>query len=250
MLRALKALPLALAVMASIIFAAGCGSSNSNARFVNAIADSNQALDIEFNGTKQFNDIGFPAASGSTYVSVPSGNDVIAGFAAGTTTNAAFTQNATLNSGSQYTLVATGFLSGSVTLLSPVDNNTAPADGSVSFRVIDASFSGPASVDIWIIPNPITNNLGCPALCPTITALSSPNQPTQATSSYVTMPFNSNGQGYSLFVAPSGSTNPLFGGQPINAGSSSLGTIRTLVLTDVANGGAMFQTPIVLDDLN
>ncbi len=250
MRRVLKALPLALAIAALIAFAAfaaGCGSSNSQARFVNAISDSSP-LDIEFNGTKLFTDLQVNAASGSTYVSVPSGNDTIAGFATGSTSNGAFTTNATLNSGSQYTLVATGLIAGSVTILNPVDQLTEPANGSVNFRVINASQFGPlgdgAAVDIYILPEPIVGGLSSQNI--TISDLAY-----QGTSSYITLPFNPttvSGFNYEMFVTVTGSTTPVFT-FGLNAGSVSLGTIRTLILTDTT-GGEMSDQPIVLSDLN
>src|SRR5450631_1184774 len=264
MVRLLKALPLTLALAALIsfaTFAASCGSSSTaQARFVNAIADDTQALDIEFNGTKKFTDVGPFAASASTYVSVPTGSDKIQGFATGTTTQA-FSQTSLVSftSGKQYTMVATGTLTGTVNLLTPVDTNTAPANGSVSFRVINASLNGPGSVDVYILPDSAPNttcfgNVGCPN--PTITALPSPVSSINTTSAYVTVPYNSNGFGYTLYVTVSGQTTPLFnGGYSFNVGSVSLGSIRTLVLVDTActdpcNGGAMSSQPILLSDLN
>jgi hypothetical protein len=254
MFRLLKALPLALAIAALIIFAAfaaSCGSSNSQARFVNAISDDTQGLDIEFNGTKDFTDVAPFAASGSTYLSVPSGSDKIQGFASGTTTSPVFTATSpvSFNSGSDYTVVATGTLAGSVIILAPVDTNTAPGNGSVNFRVINASLNGPGSVDVYILANPVVPPLGCPTNCPTIAALASPESSTNTTSTYVTLPYNSNGEGYQLYVTVSGQTDPIVKDPSvISVGSVSVGSIRTLVLVD--SGTTMSQVPIVLSDLN
>jgi hypothetical protein len=254
--RPLKALPLALALATLIVlaaFLASCGSSDtSKARFVNAIADDNVSLDIDFNGTKVFGGVNpFPSASGSTYLSIPTGSDTIAGFASGTTTNSLFSKTSpvSFNSGSQYTLVATGFLSNSsVVFLAPVDTNTAPAVGNVNFRVINASLSSNiASVDVYILANPVIGSIGCPTNCPTITALGA-----TSTSNYVTLPYNSNGQGFQMYVTVSGNPTPLYsGGFSIGSvGGVSVGSIRTLVLVDVGGGGAMAENPIMLADLN
>jgi len=246
MLRLLKALPLALVLAALIIFAAfaaSCGSSSSQARFINAVPGIS-AVDIDFNGTKEFSSIEFATASGSTYVSVPSGSDTIEGLASGTTTEV-FSSTASLNSGSQYTLVAVGFTTGTVNILNPVDNNTAPADGTVSFRVIHASPDGPGTVDIYILPSPINCNFGAGDCTKTISSLAY-----QSTSTYANQPWNSGGGGYLVYVTAAGSTTPIFNPVPFNAGSSSVGTIRTLVLTDNSSGKAMNTQPIVLDDLN
>jgi len=260
MFRWLKALPPAVAMAAMIIFAifaASCGSSNSSARFVNAISDDTQALDIEFSGTTEFKDVGPFTPSGSTYVSIPTGSDKIQGFATGTTTSPVFTQTSpvSFNSGSQYTMVATGTLAGTVVLLAPVDTNTAPANGSVNFRVINASLSGPGSVDVYILQDsaPNTTCFGAVGCSPQITALPSPVSSVNPVSSYVTLPYNSLGFGYTLYVTVTGQTTPLpgwNGGYSFNAGSVSLGSVRTIVLTDAAGGGGMSALPIVLSDLN
>jgi hypothetical protein len=67
----------------------------------------------------------------------------------------------------------------------------------------------------------------------------------------VNLNYNSNGMGYQMYLTTAGSTTPIFsGGQTISAGSSSLGSIRTMVLTDISNGGSLNSQAIVLDDLN
>ena len=247
MFRLLKALPLTLALAALSFFAASCGSgSSAHARFVNAIQNTavyGNGLDVEVNGTKDFTDVTFPNASASTYTSIASGSDTILGVQTGTTTQV-FSDTTSLSSGNQYTLVATGFASGSggnVVLLSVSDNNTAPAAGNVEFRVIDASPSGPSAVDVYIEAEPFTGNLTPPA---TISSLAY-----QAASSYVTIPWNSGGGGWVLFVTPAGSTTPIFS-QTFNFGSQTTAAIRTLVLTDVANGNSMNQAFLELNDLN
>jgi len=246
MFRLLKALPLTLALAALSFFAASCGSgSSAQARFVNAIQNTavyGNGLDVEVNGTKIFTDVTFPNASASTYTSVTAGNDTILGLQTGTATQV-FSDTANLSSGKQYTLVATGFASGSggfVALLSIPDTNTAPAAGNVEFRVIAASPTGPSAVDIYIEAEPFSGNLTSPA----ISALAY----TQ-TSSYVTIPWNSGGGGWVVFVTTAGSTTPIFS-QTFNFGSQTTAAIRTLVLTDVANGSSMNQAFLELNDFN
>jgi hypothetical protein len=246
MSRWLKALPPTLALAALSIFATSCGSGGSaQARFVNAIPNTavyGNALDVEVNGTKKFGPVTFPNASASTYTSVASGNDTILGLQTGTTTQV-FSDTTNLSSGKQYTLVATGTASGSggfVALLSISDINTAPAAGNVEFRVINASPSSLSAVDVYIEAEPFTGNLTSPA----ISALAY----TQA-SSYVTIPWNSGGGGWAVFVTPAGSTTPIFS-QTFNFGGQTTTAIRTLVLTDVQGGGAMNQAFLELNDLN
>jgi hypothetical protein len=247
MLRWLKALPLALPFvlgLAALGFLVACGSGNSSqVRFVHAIQDAGQ-LDIDFNGTKEITDIAFTAVQPSSgYRAVPAGSDTIEGFATGTTTEAFSTSNVNLNAGSEYTVVATGFITSTsdVVILAPADTNTEPANGTVNFRVIDASPSGPSSLDIYILANPVIGGIVPPA---TISGLAY-----QSTSTYIPLPYNSNGQGYTIYVCTSGSTNPIFS-QPLTVGSSSEGSIRTLILTDQQNNDALNDSFIILNDLN
>ena len=246
MFRLMKALPLTLALAALSISATSCGSgSSAKARFVNTIPNTavyGNGLDVEVNGTKQFTDVTFPNASASTYTSVAAGSDTILGVQTGTTTQV-FSDTTSLSGGKQYTLVATGFASGSggfVTLMTISDTNTAPAAGNVEFRVIGASPSGPSAVDVYIEAEPFSGNLTSPA----ISALAY----TQ-TSSYATIPWNSGGGGWVVFVTPAGSTTPIFS-QTFNFGGQTTAAIRTLVLTDVQGGGSMNQAFLELNDLN
>lgn len=236
----LRAVPLTLALAALGLFATGCGSSNSSqVRFVHAIRDGGP-LDIEVNTAKVFTDVAFlgyqPAAG---YTKVASGSVTVAGLTTGTTTQV-FSSTASLGSG-QYTLIAAGSESGTngagINLLSIGDNNTAPTTGNVEFRVIDASQTE-GTVDVYILANPVTGGIQPPA---TISGLAF----TQA-SGYVSLPYNSNGSGYTMYVTSAGTTNPLFS-QTLNTPTAS---IRTLVLTDVQNGGSINPVALELNDLN
>jgi hypothetical protein len=249
-----RLLPFTLALAALIIlaaFTASCGSGNTTqARFVNGISDDTQSLDIDFNGAKVFTGIQSPGVSGSTYVSVPSGSDKIEGFASGGTTVAFPAQTISLSSGKQYTLVATGSLAGSVTIVPSVDTNTAPANGSVNFRAINASSFGPtgtgAAVDIYILPNPAPCQPGSSGCTATISNLAY-----QGTSSYVTLPFNSAGQGWQMIVTvTTGNTTTYFNDTLGNVGAAAEGAVCTLVLTDQLNGAQMSTSPLKLNDLN
>ncbi len=249
MSRFLKVLPLPLAFVTlalaalSLLFTS-CGSSNAEARFVNAISDAG-TLEIEFNGIEEFASVAVNTASGSTYVGVPSGSDSVEGLPEGSTTPA-FPAPVTvsLSSGAEYTLVATGFLTGTVIILNPVDNNTAPAIGTVNFRVINASPS-PSAVDVYILPNPVTCALGSPGCTAIIGDLAF-----GSVSGYVKENYNSSGNGFSMIVTTHGSTTPIFNDSGISVGSSSVGSVRTFVLTGNSSGTAMNPSPILLDDLN
>jgi hypothetical protein len=245
MRRFLQALPLITVLLALGLFTA-CGSSNSQARFVNTIQNTvnygGGGLDVEFNGTKEFTNIQFPTAAASTYTSVPSGSITILGLETGTTTQV-FSSSTSLSSSTQYTLVATGFAGSSGVnapgIVSFTDNNTEPTDGTVNFRVIDASLSGPVAVDVYILPAGTVLS-GSPTI---------PDIGAESASSYVGVPYNSTGGGFVMYVTTAGSTTPIFS-QALSVGSASVGSIRTLVLTDVANGDFMNNSAIVLTDLN
>jgi hypothetical protein len=240
MFRSLKVVSLMLALVAFAAFIASCGSSNSTqVRFVHAIRDAGP-MDIDFNTTKIFTDIsffGYQPSSG--YTKVSSGSVTVEGVQTGTTTEV-FSSTASLGS-SQYTLVATGSATGvngsAVNLLSISDNNTAPATGNVEFRVIDGSQTE-GNVDVYILANPVNGGITPPA---TISGLAY----TQA-SGYITLPYNSNGSGYTMYVTTAGTTNPIFS-QNL---SSPTGSIRTLVLTDIYQGSTINPEAIELSDLN
>jgi len=260
--RVLKALPLTLALAALSILAASCGSSSpAQVRFVHAIQDASP-LDVNIYGTNDAKgtqistDIAFlgvqPNQPGHT--TVPSGSDSVQGFLTGSTTQV-FSDSLGLGSGAQYTLVATGFsqtgaVKGSnVVLLSIPDNNAAPPAGDVSFRVINASPSGPGgtgvAVDVYILLNPSGGPIGKPA----ISGLAY----TQG-SGYVSLAFNPNNAtnppGFTVYVTASGTTTPVVISEPINPASA--GAVRTLVLTDVQGGNPprMNSTFVELSDLN
>jgi hypothetical protein len=253
MSRWLKILPLTLALAALSILAASCNSASpAQVRFVNAIQDTDQygaALDIEFNGTRDFSDVaffGYLPISG--YTSVPLGSDTIEGLETATSTEI-FDANVSLNPGtqSQYTIVATGFAinSSKIAIISAADNNTAPVAGKVEFRVINASPSGPSGVDIYIVPVGSSGSIAPP---PTIANLAY-----RGVSGYVALPYNSNrvdGANYTMFVTATGTTAPILITQSLSAGSSSEGSIRTLVLTDQQNIDQLNPLAIVLNDFN
>jgi hypothetical protein len=243
MSRLLKALPTALALAALSIFASSCGSSNAQVRFVDAIQDG-AAMDIDINGTQEFTDIAFlgvqPTQPG--YTSVPSGSDSIEGFLTGQTTVGFNNTSIRLNGSQKYTVVATGFVANgqNAVILSIPDNIPSPS-GQVAFRVIHASPSGPGSVDVYILLNPVTGPTGNPA----ISGLAY----TQA-SSYVSLTYNPNNnanfEGFTVYVTASNGTQPIIS-EPINPQD---GAVRTLVLTDVQGGTTMNPTFLELSDLN
>jgi Domain of unknown function (DUF4397) len=251
MSRCFKALPLTLALAALSIVTASCGSSSAipaQVRFVNAIQDTAQygtALDIDVAGTKEFTDVPFPGFQPSSgYTKIVSGGSALQGIQTGTTISV-FVFDISLTASAQYTLVATGFATNNnVVPITALDNNLPPPNGKENFRVIHASPSGPAAVDIYIVPVGSTNPITPPA---TIS-----NVAYQSASAYASVAYNPNfvqGFNYTMFVTLPGTTSILFS-QTLSAGSSSAGSIRTLVLTDQQNISLLNPSALVLNDLN
>lgn len=249
----LKPLFLLLALASVSVFLISCNSNSSvQARFVNAIylngGSYNGSLDVEFNGTKDFTNVTFPNASASSYKAIPGGNVTILGLAYNTTTQV-FSENTTLNGGTDYTIVASGQAGGTgndIFLNAFADNNTVPATGTVNFRVINASDVA-TSLDVYVIPTPLSGNLG-----------QSPNTVTftiaeNAASAYSNLAWNSNGQGWSIYVTPAGNPGLIYldGFSTGNFGGTGTDAIRTIVLTNDVNAPATLSSqPLVLDDLN
>jgi hypothetical protein len=254
MFRCFKALPLALALAALSIFTASCGPTSpsdnipAQVRFVNAIQDTAQygtALDIDVAGTKEFTNVpfqGFQPSSG--YTKIASGGSALQGIETGTTIPV-FIADIRLNASTQYTLVATGFATNNdVVLISALDNNLPPPTGKENFRVINASPSGPAAVDIYIVPVGSTTPITPPA---TIS-----NVAYRSASAYASVAYNPNfvqGVNYTMFVTATGTTSILFS-QTLSAGSLYSESIRTLVLTDQENISQLNPSALVLNDLN
>ena len=142
------------------------------------------------------------------------------------TTTEEFSSTTSLNSGADYTLVATGRLNGSIApnIMPFVDNNTAPTNGSVNFRVINASFYGPSgsggAVDVYILANP---NPVIPSSCSAAGVNCIADLAYNATKPYVTLPYNSAGSGWQLIVTVTGSTTPYFNDPLPNVGRLSGG---------------------------
>jgi hypothetical protein len=250
----MKPLLLLLALVSVSIFLISCTSSNSvQARFVNAVyltsGSYNGSLDVEFNGTKEFTNITFPNASASTYKAVPGGTVSIQGLAYNTSTTVFGPVSETLNGGTDYTMVAGGQAGGSGALVNLAvypDNNSAPATGTVNFRVLNAS-DVDSSIDVYIEQTPFTGTLGQNGVAPDFTL------GLNSGSTYKNFPWNSDGQGWSLYVTTAGNPNSirLNGFSIASFGGTGTDGIRTIVLTDDTNApNTISSQPLVLTDLN
>lgn len=230
MFRLLKAVPLALALASLCLFAASCGSSQSQARAVYTISDG-PALDIDVNTAKVATGItanGFQPTP-PAYVKVPSGNVTLQAYNTGTTTSIVGGNGVgtTLSGSSQYTIVLTGFLNGtgnaSPTFWTITDNNTAPVAGNVEFRIINGATNSlqlQGGLDIYIVP-PGTNIQNA---TPQVQGLT-----LGQASTYQSLNVASNG--YEVIVTQHSNKSEIFN----NNYSPTSGQIRTLVIVDSGN---------------
>ena len=258
--RLLKALPLMLAIAALSLVTTGCGTSGSSVRVVNAIpnvgGNGGIALDVYFNGTKDFTGVTFrsvyPApTTPASYTSVPSGKDTIQAYDANTTTSPIFGEGWTGTLGSDhYTMLLGGEVGNTsypptVYLIPDNNYNTAPTEGTVEIRVINGStYSAPYGGISGIIFQTDTTPPTPPPF--TITGL----QLGQSTG-YLPFTWESS---YSIELFLDGTETPLFSPIeiPQSGSSTSGGQITTVVIVDYNNSGniEISQYPLVLVDLN
>ena len=242
MFRRFRTLLVVLALASVIIFAASCGSSSAKLRIVQAIPDvtSSQPLDIYLDGNKTASALSFGGVTPSTgYNSVSSGSRHLQVFLTGQTTGPYFDGNISLSSGSEYTVVLTGFTT-SNNVAAPLftDNNTTPpTSGNVSIRVIHASPTWnysyyPTGMDIYVLA-PGQNIVEGTQ---TFSALAYEHASDYKSAAAGT---------YNVIATPPGlpaETDVL----PSYAFNS--GDIRTVVFLD-SPGGGLGATPLVLSDL-
>jgi hypothetical protein len=251
MLLRLKFLPLALALVAVALFGTSCGSSNAKLRVVQAIPDvpSAQPLDIYIDGTKVATSVGFGGAfPGTGYNSTSSGSRHLQVYLSGQTTGPYFDGNITISSGSDYTVVLTGFTTGpSGTVVAPqfTDNNTAPtSSGNFEVRFVHASptwnnfFGG---MDVYVV----APGTSISAVSPTISNLTYKSDSGTCSACINGGYLPAAAGNYEIIMTPVGSKANDIDFQT----SFQAGQIRTVVVTD-AQGGGLSGSPIILKDLN
>lgn len=241
MFRLSKILAFALAIGALCIFAASCGSSASMAQYrvVQTIPDAPGNFDISVDGKTVFTNVAFGSVRPiSGYSSVATGSDPLEVFQTGTTTPVINSTSLNLVGQSQSTVLLTG-LYAAPTAVTLADNNTVPLSGQAELRIVDASPSAPANLDIYIVA-PGTD---IAQRDPNISSLRFTQQ-----SAYQDV--NIGGLGYSEFlVIVTKSGDPTKAQLVSQIYTVALGQIRTLVLVDVnPGGGALSFNPLVLDD--
>jgi hypothetical protein len=253
MLRWLKVLPLALAIVALGVVAISCNSGgNALVRVVNAIpnngANGATSVDVYVNGTKDFPNVMFqdayptPTNTGAQYLPVPSGSDTIQAYDLDETTGSIFgnggiTEN--LSASTQYTALLAGFVipSGPPQVYLITDNNSAPTTGDLNIRVINGSATSTAygGIDVAVYQSGIQN-----IPTPQISALGIGQASMQSNLTYESE--------YAVQVFYHGQQNAQIQNY---AFSTATGSVTTVVIFDAAGGGGgLSLTPLVMTDLN
>jgi len=253
MLCRLRFLALALALGALATFAIGCGTTHSNMRFVHASPDAPN-VDLAVDGKIVATNLPFATVfPGGSYLTISAGGRLIEVQPTGTVNDLVDASNVNFSSHQQYTVFFTGYLATpppppppalpcAVTPPPPnqtinlvTDDNSAPQSGNIKLRVFHGSPCAPANLDIYIVApgTDITN------LSPTIPGLAY-----QQASSYQSTAPTSNEV---IMTAAGDPTKARLVDQTY---ALTPGQIRTLVVLDVALGGKISPTPLVLADLN
>lgn len=238
MLCRLRFSALVLALGAFGMFAVSCGGTHASVRFVLASPDAPN-VDVAVDGKIVATNLPFTSVSpGTGYLTLAAGNRLIEVRTTGTTTDLVNASNVGFSSHLQYTAFFTGLVTAqpptqAISLVT--DDNSAPQSGNIKLRVFHASPSGSARLDIYIVApgTDITN------LSPNISALAY-----QQASSYQSVAPTSN----EVIMTATG--DPAKARLIDQTYTLAAGQIRTLVVLDVAGGGALSPTPLVLADLN
>jgi hypothetical protein len=243
MARSLKALPLALAVMALSIVTIRCGSTGlAQVRVIDAIPDAPSGLDVDFNSNKTITAMAFDTvnptpATPAAYFGLTAGTNTIEAFYTGQTTNAILdTTNAVVNGGYPYTILLAGFANNSAAFVIS-DDNRPPTSGTVEIRVVNAAASSsqqyPGGFDVYILPpgKPIAG-------IPQISGLTLG----QAGPGYITLNYL---PAYTVWITPHNKTTSLFS----PAVPQSASQITTLVIMDLAGGAGLSPNLMTLIDL-
>jgi hypothetical protein len=174
-------------------------------------------------------------APASGYLSVKAGNRTVQVFATGTTTPALINSNINFSSQKHYTVLASGKLA-SIAAVVLTDDHSAPTSGNIKLRVVHASPSGPADLDVYVV----AQGTDISGLAPNISSLAY-----QQASSYQSLAAAT----YEVIVTDStdaSKTRCIDQSYPLTAGQ-----VRTLVVLDDLSGQcSLAAVPLELNDLN
>ncbi|MFY9559870.1 MAG: DUF4397 domain-containing protein [Terriglobales bacterium] len=231
MFRMLKILPLLLALGTLGVFTTSCGTGHSKVRLVHASPDAPN-VDVAVDGKTVVTDLAFGGVSpASDYLTVTAGTRKVEVRTTGTTTDL-INSNVSFGSQKAYTVLASGFLA-NIAAIVLTDDNSAPANGNFKLRIVHVSPSGPASVDVYVVP-PGTDITG---VTPTISSLAYGQA-----SGYQTAAAAST----EVIITAAGNKTAIID-QTYNL---TAGQVRTLVVLDNAPGGSVNPIPLELPDLN
>lgn len=238
-----EVLAFSLVIFFAAVFAASCGSGGSMAQYrvVQTIPDAPSALAVSMNGQSVFTNLGFgTAAPVSGYQSIAAGSAALEAFLSGTTTAVIGSTTLNLISKSQSTVLLTGLYAAPVAI-AILDNNTAPLSGQVELRMIDASPSAPASLDVYMVAPGTDITQASPVISALQFGQASQYVPLNTTSSTGLVRIM-------VIVTATGSKTQLLN----QIYTPYEGQIRSLVLVDnpPPNGGSMSYVPLELNDLN
>lgn len=219
------------AIFFFLFFAAGCGSSNTNAhiRLANAAPISANNIDLVIDGKNAISNVGYASASG--YVSVSPGSRQLQWEASGTSSPFG-TMTSSISGGSSNTVLAAPGPSASGLYIF-TDNNKAPSSGNISVRAINAvdpAITG--SVDVYIVSPGTDVN--------TVSAATFSSVGNHSASGYSTLAAGS----YQVIFTQAGTKTIVYETGTL---SFTSGQIRTVMALDGQGGGI---TAAVLSDLN
>jgi Domain of unknown function (DUF4397) len=242
MSRVLRVLPVGPVILLLCISAASCGSSSSTAqyRMVQTVPDAPGNFDISVNGKDVFTNVAFGSTEPAFgYQTVSTGSDPLEVFQTGGTTPLISGASMNLIAGTQSTVLLTGLYTAPTAIVLR-DNNTAPVSGQAELRIVDASPSAPASLDIYVV----APGIDITQRPPTIPALQFGEQ-----SAYQDLTTEKSGDAQ-IMVIVTKSGDPTKTQYVNQIYTLSASQIRTLVLVDASGGGAISLAPLELSDLN
>ena len=223
---------LALALLASIAVAAcdddddvTAPGTTAQLRVVHASPDAPN-VDVLVDNASVLTNV--PYKTASSYLAVASGSRNLKVRAAGGTTTV-IDQNATLASGTFYTVLATGRVA-SIAPVMLTDDQTAPASGNVRLRLVHGSPTA-GNVDIYVT----APTADIATATPTITSVAF-----RAVSNYLEVPAGT----YRVRITPAGTKTVA-----IDANNVALtaGQVRTAVAVDAPGGGAPLGAILLAD---
>ncbi len=221
-------------VLAGIAVLAACGgggggnSGNAQMRVGNFIADAPAGISVLVDSNSISSGLGYGQTT--AYSSFASGARNIE-IRLTTSSTDLISQTQTLDGSASYTYLAAGRLADQLAVLYK-DNNTAPASGNFSVRVINASRTVPA-IDVY---------LTAPG-APLSTSVADATVSFPSASTYVSKAAGP----FQLRITPAGSkTTVEFDGGSVTYAS---GQIRTIIITDSTGGGRPLRG-VTLNDLN